>query len=337
MSSFVKNIRKHFITRNSILERQDNNLIIHIIDENGNKIEHRQLPSETLEEIYFLSKTYIDTETIAFCSDKNILLHFFNFKDRYVGTFFPNGINAVNKSGFVLISQVKAFLDDEKRMYIAKQINKAHFESMIGVLKKYNVDTSYANDFFGYIDACGDIESLMLLEGRLKEWYYQQWNLIIQDKRNFYFECRSKRPPLDKINVLISFINTMIYSTVLSQIYKTELEPRISFLHEPNYRKLSLHLDLAEFIKPRYGDNLIFTLVNKKIITAKSFTKENGFLLLNKEAKIEIIKQTLGMFSKNYMYKQREMPLKELIKIECNNLKRFIVEGGAYEPFVHKQ
>jgi CRISPR-associated protein Cas1 len=337
MSSFVKNIRKHFVTKNSILERQDNNLILHILDENGNKISRTPLPSETIEEIYFLSKTHIDTETIAFCSDKNILLHFFNHQDRYTGTFFPSGINSVNKSGFVLIEQVRAFLDTGKRLYIAKQINKAHFESIVYILKKYEIDSSYAEGFLEHIKACKTIEELMLLEGRLKEWYYQQWNLIVKDKRNFYFEYRSKRPPLDKINVLISFMNTLIYSCVLSQIYKTELEPRISFLHEPNYRRLSLHLDLAEFIKPRYGDNLIFTLINKKIITTKSFKKENGFLLLNQDAKVEIIKQTSAMLGKNYSYKQRELPLKELIKIECNNLKRFIVEGGEYEPFIHKQ
>ena len=93
-----------------------------------------------------------------------------------------------------------------------------------------------------------------------------------------------KRPPADKINSFISYVNTRIYNICLSEIYKTELDPRIGFLHEPNYRALSLHLDLAEIFKPILGDTLIFNMLNKKEITAKDFQTDAGRIKFSNDA-----------------------------------------------------
>lgn len=70
-------------------------------------------------------------------------------------------------------------------------------------------------------------------------------------------------PPDNMINSLISFVNTLIYTKVLSEIYHTQLNPTISYLHEPGVRRFSLSLDIAEVFKPLIGDRLIFTVKSK--------------------------------------------------------------------------
>ena len=112
----------------------------------------------------------------------------------------------------------------------------------------------------GRIDNCSDIETLMAVEGNIREIYYTTFNTII-DKKDFVFSGRNKRPPQDRINSLISFGNTLAYITVLSEIYKTHLDPRIGFLHATNFRRFTLNLDVAEIFKPILVDRLIFSLL----------------------------------------------------------------------------
>ena len=93
------------------------------------------------------------------------------------------------------------------------------------------------------------------------------------------------------INTLISFVNSVIYTKVLSEVYMTQLNPTISYLHEPSERRFSLCLDIAEIFKPIIGDRLIFSLLNKKQITEKSFTKGLNRMHLTKEASALILRE----------------------------------------------
>lgn len=94
------------------------------------------------------------------------------------------------------------------------------------------------------------------------------------------FNKRVMHPPDNMINSLISFVNSLIYAKTLSEVYHTQLNPTISYLHEPGARRFSLCLDISEIFKPLIGDRLIFSLLNKRQITEDSFTKELNFLHL---------------------------------------------------------
>ena len=116
------------------------------------------------------------------------------------------------------------------------------------------------------------IEELMGIEGNIRKTYYSAWNEIVNQE--IKFEKRVMHPPDNMINSLISFVNSLIYSKTLTEIYHTQLNPTISYLHEPGSRRYSLCLDLSEIFKPLIGDRLIFSLLNKKQITENSFTRE---------------------------------------------------------------
>lgn len=113
----------------------------------------------------------------------------------------------------------------------------------------------------------GDINRLMLMEAKARRLYYAMFNEIISD-RAFAFTVRSKRPPKDPINALISFGNVWLYSRVASEIAKTSLDARIGFLHATGDRGESLNLDIAEIFKPLIVDRSIFTLINKGMMDA---------------------------------------------------------------------
>ena len=118
----------------------------------------------------------------------------------------------------------------------------------------------------------------MGIEGNIRQHYYAAWNAIVNQEINF--NKRVMHPPDNMINSLISFVNSLIYAKTLSEVYHTQLNPTISYLHEPGARRFSLCLDISEIFKPLIGDRLIFSLLNKRQITEDSFTKELNFLHL---------------------------------------------------------
>ena len=134
---------------------------------------------------------------------------------------------------------------------------------------------------------------------------------------------------------MISFVNSMIYAKILSEIYHTQLNPTISYLHEPGVRRFSLCLDVSEVFKPLIGDRLIFSLLNRKQITEDSFTKELNFLNLKKEASALISRELEERLKKTIMHKElgRQVSYQYLIRLEAYKLIKHLIGEKEYEGF----
>jgi CRISPR-associated protein Cas1 len=328
-----KSDRTHFLMVAGRVRREANNLKFDRYDEDYNVVSTKPLPIKGIDEIYILAKVDLDSYTMAFIADNNILLHFFSPFQAFRGNFFPNTSNSVNKSGFVLLQQLRAFDDEVHRLYIAKQVTKGHFVNGANNCKKHNVEFE-VEQYLENLEKAKTINEVMASEGAFKKNYYQAWNSIITNQRTFKFIKRSKRPPTDKINALISYVNTRIYNIVLSEIYKTELDPRIGFLHEPNYRALSLHLDIAEIFKPIIGDNIIFTLLNKNEITAKDFKTDSGRIRFTNEGVKKIELKIIKKMTEQTTIGEQRLTWRQVIRKEVNRIKRNVVETSEYEPFI---
>ena len=173
----------------------------------------------------------------------------------------------------------------------------------------------------------------MGIEGNIRQQYYASWNVIVNQE--IKFEKRVMHPPDNMINSLISYINSLIYSKTLSEIYHTQLNPTISYLHEPGVRRYSLCLDISEIFKPLIGDRLIFSLLNRKQITEESFTKELNFLHLKKEASKLIVRELESTLKKTIKHKElgRQVSYQYLIRLEVYKLIKHLIGEKEYEGF----
>ncbi|MBE0496728.1 MAG: CRISPR-associated endonuclease Cas1 [Campylobacterales bacterium] len=330
-----KQDRSHFILNPGRLRRQDNNLYFDRYDEEGAVVGTKILPIHGIDELYVLGKVDVDSYTLAFLAQNNVLVHVFSPQQSFRGNFFPTSSNSVNKSGFVLLQQVRAFDEPIKRLYIAREITRAHFLNAAHNCHRY--DTGFeASAHVEALDRAQDLGGVLAAEGAFQKAYYEQWNRIITDGRSFKFTVRSKRPPADKINCLISYMNTRMYNVCLSEIYKTELDPRIGFLHEPNYRSLSLHLDVAEVFKPLLGDPMIFAMLNKREITARDFKTDAGRIRFSNEAVQKIEMRIIGKLTEQVRIGEQYLTWRQVIRREANRLKRCICEDAPYEGLTAK-
>ena len=178
-----------------------------------------------------------------------------------------------------------------------------------------------------------NVQELMGFEGLIRQTYYQTWNTIVDQKIDF--QKRVRRPPDNMINTLISFVNSLIYMKTLTEIYHTQLNPTISYLHEPGTRRYSLCLDVSEVFKPLLADRLIFSLLNRNQITDDSFTSELNGLHLKKTASQTIMKELDDRLQKTIRHKEldRQVSYQRLIRLECYKLIKHFIGEKPYSGF----
>ena len=325
--------QSYYLYRSGRLQRKDNTLEITYND--GTK---KVIPVERVDNIYVMTQFDFNTVLLNFLSQYGINIHFFNYYGFYTGTYYPKESLV---SGKLLIKQVENYNDMKKRLKIAKAFidsasynihrNLIYYKNRNKNLEDYIKEIEY---FRRQIDQCKDVKELMGIEGNIRKVYYSSWNSIIN--QDIKFEKRVKNPPDNAINSLISYVNTIIYTRVLSEIYKTQLNPTISYLHEPSERRFSLCLDIAEIFKPIIGDRLIFSMLNKNQITEKDFEKDLNFLYIKEKARKEITKQVDKRLQTKIKHKTlgREVTYEYLMRLEIYKLIKYLIgEESKYEGF----
>lgn len=321
-----------YVYNNGDLKRKDNTL--QFTNHDGEK---RDIPVERISDIYVMSEMSFNTAFINYISQYGIPMHFFNYYNFYTGSYYPR---ETLLAGRLLVRQVEHYTDYEKRIVLARKFIEAATDNIYRNLRYYNgrgkdvsVYMKEVDSFRKQIGSTTTIESLMGVEGNIRKQYYAAWNIIINQEISF--EKRVMHPPDNMINSLISFVNTLIYTKVLGELYRTQLNPTISYLHEPGERRFSLSLDLAEVFKPLIGDRLIFSLLNRNQITENSFTKELNFLHLKKDASKLIVSELESRLKKTVMHKElgRQVSYQYLIRLEAYKLIKHLIGEKEYEGF----
>ena len=284
-----------------------------------------------------MSEMSFNTAFINYISQYGIPIHFFNYYSYYNGSYYPRESLL---AGQLIVKQVEHYTDYDKRVIIAKKIIEAAADNIYRNLRYYNSrgkDVSNVMKDIDYfrkrIPYTTSITELMGIEGNIRKQYYSAWNTIVNQEINF--EKRVMHPPDNMINSLISYVNSLIYTKVLSEIYHTQLNPTISYLHEPGTRRYSLCLDLSEIFKPLLGDRLIFSLLNRKQITEDSFTKELNFLHLKKEASKLIAEEFEKRVRTTIMHKEleKQVSYQYLIRLEAYKLIKHLIGEKEYSGF----
>lgn len=330
---WIKMKKNIYIFSDGELKRKDNT--VYLETETGK----RYLPIEDIQEIYVLGNMTFNKSLLELLSQKEILVHYFNYYGYYMGTFYPR--EHLN-SGYMILKQAEHYLDADKRIDIAQKLVYGAYRNIRQVVKYYNNRGKDLDNVIQDIDMLSleienarDINSLMSIEGHIRETYYKSFDIIIQNE-DFVFEERSRRPPQNELNTLISFGNSILYTQVLSEIYKTHLDPRIGYLHATNFRRFSLNLDVAEIFKPIIVDRLIFTLIDKKMITKKDFSKDMGGITLNEKGKKVFVEQLDERLRTTIKHRElgRNVSYKRLIRLELYKLEKHLMGEKEYEPFI---
>ncbi len=299
----------------------------------------RFLPVEVVREICVHGEVDLNKRFLEFLTQKEIVLHYFSHYGYYMGSFYPR---EHYNSGHVTLRQAEHYLDPARRLVLARAFVAGAMGNILRVLKYYAARGKALAGTVAAIEALAgglpdqtEVEGLMALEGNAREHYYRAFDVILEGA-GMPFEGRSRRPPENELNALISFGNSLMYTTVLSEIYKTHLDPRIGYLHSTNLRRFSLNLDAAELFKPIIVDRLIFTLVGKRMVDKGDFDRDRGGLLLKEEARRRFVEGYEERLKATIRHRKlrRIVSYRRLIRLELYKLEKHILGEEVYEPFV---
>jgi CRISPR-associated protein Cas1 len=297
----------------------------------------KDLKIEMTRDIFLFGEVDTNTKCLNYLGQMKIPVHMFNYYGFYNGSYYPKEVNV---SGNLLIKQVEAYTDTEKRLRIAKEFVKTAGYNILRNLRYYNERgkdlariIERIKSLEAEIDKAEDVKELMGIEGNIRKNYYNGWNEIVN--QDIDFEKRVKRPPDNMINTLISFVNSLMYVVCLSEIYTTQLNPTISYLHSAGDRRFSLCLDIAEVFKPLIVDRLIFSLLNKNIISESDFSKESNFYYLKDRGRKKILKEWDESLKRTIRHKtlKRNVSYRHLIRLECFKLIKDLMEEKNYDGF----
>lgn len=320
--------KDYYIFSNGRVRRKDNT--VYFEDELENK---KGLPVENIERMHLFGEIDLNTKFFNYISRYGILVNFYNYYGFYSGTYYPRKKNI---SGILVVKQASFYSNMDKRLILAKNFIDSAIHHILRNIRRHE---KVPDELIGKIkeerENVNDakfIPELMGAEGRARKIYYECLQYIL--KNDFGFSNRNRRPPKDPLNALISFGNSIMYTAILGEMYQTQLDPTISFLHEPSTKRFSLILDISEIFKPLIIDSIIFSSINNKIIIEKDFSLNQGVCFLNEDGKKKFLREFEKKMATTIKHRKlnRNISYRSLIKLECYKLIKHFIEDEKYRP-----
>lgn len=327
--------RQYYIVEDGILNKKDFSLLFE------NEEHKHHLPIEAIEQINVYSDIVITSSCLALLAQKGLPLVLHNHLGDIQSYFIPERMKS---SAAVVLAQCQLYQSAEKRLAVAKKFDLAHLHNLRancryylkkagqkGTLRQIEAELTEA---MSAIKLAKSVDELMLIEARGKQAYYRLFNQVLNQPA-FAFVKRTKRPPRDALNALISFGNTVLYSQVLRMVWLARLDPRIAVLHASRNRPYSLQLDFADYMKPVIVDRVILSLVNKHQLDAQEHFdyREDGSVYLNADGKRIFLHALEEKFQTRLVIKHTSYTYLQLIRRDIQAFKKLVLGQEALSAF----
>lgn len=301
------------------------------------------LPTNIVDYINVYSDVVIDSRVVEILSQRGIRVNLMDKFGEKIASIEPTERHF---DVSVAMKQLEVYSSEDLRMLVATEMEKSILHNLRSVLRYYASrredqllvrEIEEISAIIKGLSAAGSINDLLMMEARGRQAYFRAYSSIIQNE-DFRFIKRSRRPPKDAINAMISFGNTFLYNYVASLIHRSPLDIRFSFLHSANRREESLQLDIADIFKPILIDRTIFSLINRQEIRLDkhfevvSLRHEEG-IYLNAQGKRIFLRALKEKLRTVITLHGRRVRYSGVIRSEIYKLHSFLVNGDKYKGY----
>lgn len=330
-------------TPDSYLARDGENVVIRQDEE----VKFR-IPIHNLEGIISFGYCGASPALMGFCAERGVSLTFLTEHGRFLATVQGP------VSGNILLrrTQYRHADSPEKSLEISRYFILGKVANARTVLQRAVRDHGVVSDdpavhdaieyLSGQLDRvrrCADLDMLRGIEGDSAKNYFKAFDtLILHQKEAFFFKERSRRPPLDNMNALLSFLYALLTHEVRSALESVGLDPAAGFLHRDRPGRPSLALDMMEELRPYLADRLALSLINRHQVNATGFKmKESGGVIMADDARKAVITawQKRKQEEITHPYLNEKLPVGLLPYVQALLMARYLrgdIDG--YPPFV---
>lgn len=255
-----------------------------------------RFPLHNLDGIITFGYTGASPALMGACAKRNISLCFLTrygkFQARVVGEIYGNVL--LRKQQYRLSDDLSESNKIARNFITGKVYNSKWIIErvirdypMIVDTEKLKANSVFLSNSLRRLRDVGDLEQMRGFEGEAASVYFSVFdNLILQQKDDFFFKTRNRRPPTDRVNAMLSFAYALLANMCSSALETVGLDPYVGFLHRDRPGRASLALDLMEEFRSVFADRFVITLINKRMIKASDFIqKENGAVILKDESR----------------------------------------------------
>lgn len=299
-----------------------------------------EIPAHQVDRVLIFGAVQITTQAISFLLNSGIEVSFLSMSGRLKGKLTP----AESKNVFLRLAQYQRSRDEEFKLRIARSILEGKMKNQRTMLLRYQRNHPEA-DFSAQLETISDslstlphkkaISAMMGLEGASTGAYF--WCFSRMLSREFTFEKRTRHPPLDPVNALLSLGYTLLTNEMASMVESMGFDPFIGFLHGLRYGRQSLSLDLVEEFRHPVVDGLVLTLINKGSIRGTDFHREgDGAFLLSKPAFKHFLTLYEDRMGKPFQYKETrsQTSYRNLLRQQVQTMQAVVLNNEEYHPFL---
>ncbi len=311
---------------------------------------HKQIPLHTLSGIVSFSYKGASPALMGKCAEKGILISFFTPHGRYL---CDTG-SCTNGNIYLRRTQARWADDQTKSFGVAHNMLIGKLHNAKYLLLHYMRDHPLQMDrekvrlaadrigaYMEVLKTADDMDSIRGIEGNAAAEYFGVFNeLILQNKQIFSFAGRSRRPPTDRVNCLLSFAYTLLAHECSSGLRSVGLDPFVGFMHADRPGRCSLSLDMMEELRSVFADRLVLTLINNRIVNEKSFMeRDNGAVILTDDARKRFLSEWQAKKREEILHPflKEKMPWGLVPYVQALLMARFMRgDLDGYPPFLKK-
>ncbi len=332
-------------TQGSYLAKEGDTILVRVDNETRLRV-----PIHTLGQIICFGQVSCSPFLMGMCGERGVLLSFLTEN----GKFLARVTGPVSGNVLLRREQYRRADDEVQSGGIARSIVIAKIANCRNVLLRANRDrpdsdrseqidraVGYLAHSLGVLEQTASLDVIRGIEGESAKTYFSVFDhLITSQKDDFFFRQRSRRPPLDNINALLSFIYTLLAHDVTSALESVGLDPAVGYLHRDRPGRPSLALDIMEEFRPYLADRLVLSLVNRQQVKGKGFTKtESGAVMMDDDTRKEVLVawQKRKQEEINHPFIGEKVQVGLLVHVQAMLMARYLRgELDGYPPFLWK-
>jgi CRISPR-associated protein Cas1 len=332
----------YILTPDAFLSLDGENIVVKKDEQTATRV-----PLHNIENIVCFTWQGTSPALMGACAERNIGLCFLTpngrFQARVTGKVKGNVL--LRKKQYAISEQDAASIPIAASFLMGKLSNcrkvlerAIRDHAMLVNVPALTSASNYLKETVVALQSCKSVGDLMAFEGSAAKVYFGVFDhLILHQRDAFTFKERTRRPPLDNINSVLSFLYTLLTNEVASALETVGLDPYVGFLHQDRPGRPSLALDLMEELRPVFADRLALSLVNRKQITGKGFTqKESGGILMDDDTRKAVLTAWQERKKEEIVhpYLQERIPFGLIPHVQAMLLARYLRDDlDAYPPF----